>query len=71
MEGGRLGHDAWDAWLAASLSSLHEKSLFRVLRPTVPCTSAVQVRQSAAHSLACTKCRSAGRCKPVPWLALA
>lgn len=35
----------WDAWLSSSLAGLHSGNLFRTLRPTVPGTSAVEVRR--------------------------
>eukprot|EP00887_Chlorella_sp_A99_P001839 scaffold19.g1839.t1 len=38
---------SWDAWLAASVESLHRDNLFRVLRPTIPGSSPVEVSVTA------------------------
>ncbi|KAL4451868.1 hypothetical protein ABPG75_007530 [Micractinium tetrahymenae] len=40
--------EAWEQWLEGSVASLHERSLFRTLRPTVPGLSAVEAAVSQA-----------------------
>ncbi|KAL4856178.1 8-amino-7-oxononanoate synthase [Chlorella vulgaris] len=40
--------DDWQQWLASSVAGLHSRSLFRMLRPTVPGLSAVEASMSQA-----------------------